>query len=441
MDFEVFSDIVVERELKRGENGGVYLVRSTQTRKRSIYRFFAGDAQVYRRLLAVNCPHLPRIYDVKEKDGIVYVLEEYIQGDTLSSLLECSVLTPAQTRKITKQLCSALWILHSMGAVHRDVKPENVILRGNEAVLLDFDASRLIKQEQRNDTKVLGTIGYAAPEQYGFSQTDARSDIYALGILLNEMLTKEHPSKCLAEGKYRAVIEKCTQINADRRYETADELIEAMDAAAHSRRKIGVSAIAAVLCIAAVLVGFLLLSKSGIIPVLNEESSKSFEVFEREQRITPKEPWTGSTEGYGTYFSGDMDGDGTDESYIFGVAFDEWFNDNIVYYDINNSYHGCEHIRYVFPCVWRIEEDGTHTVAEDFADLLKEAKITVWRVDDTVSKSPHALTAPHKWPGYTRVNFISEQDGTWLYEVTAMLGDAKLTATATTTFYFGEFQG
>ena len=65
----------------------------------------------------------------------------------------------------------------------------------------------------------------------------------------------------------------------------------------------------------------------------------------------------------------------------------------------------------------------------------------MWRVNDTVSKSPHALTAPHKWPGYTRVNFITEADGMWLYEVTAKLEGEDLTAAATTTFYFGEFPG
>ena len=104
-------------------------------------------------------------------------MEEYVEGDNLATLLSEARFTPSEARRIVSQLCSALWILHSMGIVHRDVKPENVILRGNEAVLIDFDASRVFKNEESRDTQVLGTTGYAAPEQYGIAQTDERADL------------------------------------------------------------------------------------------------------------------------------------------------------------------------------------------------------------------------------------------------------------------------
>ena len=93
------------------------------------------------------------------------------------------------------QICKALGILHNSGIVHRDIKPENILVRGTEAVLIDFDAARLVKPEHRTDTQIMGTTGYAAPEQFGFSQTDARADIYSLGIVFNEMLIRQHPSK------------------------------------------------------------------------------------------------------------------------------------------------------------------------------------------------------------------------------------------------------
>ena len=74
-------------------------------------------------------------------------------------------------------------------------------LRGSEAVLIDFDAARIYQDESESDTQILGTTGFAAPEQYGISQSDERADIYSLGVLLNIMLTGEHPSRGLADGR------------------------------------------------------------------------------------------------------------------------------------------------------------------------------------------------------------------------------------------------
>ena len=198
MDFIAFPQLELEKKLKAGSNGCVYLVRNTESHARYVYRVFNGNADVYRRLLGICCPYLPMIHEIKEENGIVYVLEEYIQGDTLAFLLEGKPLTASHAKRIIGQLCHALDIFHGFGAVHRDIKPENIIIRGSDAVLIDFDASRLCKIDNSSDTRIMGTTGYAAPEQYGFAQTDARTDIYALGILLNEMMTKRHPSSYLA---------------------------------------------------------------------------------------------------------------------------------------------------------------------------------------------------------------------------------------------------
>ena len=132
----------------------------------------------------------------------------------------------AEAKQITRQLCQALWVLHSMGVVHRDVKPDNVIIRGNEAALIDFDASRVYKNEIQEDTQILGTTGFAAPEQYGLSQSDGRTDIYALGVLLNIMLTGEHPSRKLAGGRMGRIVQKCTMVNPNKRYKNILHLME-----------------------------------------------------------------------------------------------------------------------------------------------------------------------------------------------------------------------
>lgn len=215
-------------KIKTSERGCVFLLRHRQNGTRLIFRHYRGSGEVYRKLLEVSCPNLPQILETAERDGMVAVLEEYIQGDSLARLLEGALFTPAEARKIILQLCSALWVLHKLGAVHRDVKPENVIIRGNQAVLIDFDASRIFKRERGGDTQVLGTTGYAAPEQYGISQTDPRADIYSLGVLLNIMLTGKHPSRELARGKLGHIVQKCTMVNPKKRYKSVIHLMEAL---------------------------------------------------------------------------------------------------------------------------------------------------------------------------------------------------------------------
>ena len=212
--------------LKESPRGSVRSIRHRATGRSFILRQFTGSPEVYQKLLEVSCPNLPTIYEVAVGQPGNLVLEEFIQGDTLGFLLEGALFTPEETRQIVRQLCQSLWVLHSLGAVHRDVKPENVILRGSEAVLIDFDAARLHKAERSADTQVLGTTGFAAPEQYGLSQSDLRADIYSLGILINVMLTGEHPSKKQAGGRLGRLVEKRTHVNPDKRYKNVLRLME-----------------------------------------------------------------------------------------------------------------------------------------------------------------------------------------------------------------------
>ncbi len=214
------------RLLKESPRGSVRSIRHKATGRQFILRRFAGNPEVYQKLLEVSCPNLPTVYEVAVGESDNLVLEEFIQGDTLGFLLQASLFTPEETRRIVKQLCGGLWVLHSLAAVHRDIKPENVILRGSDAILIDFDAARLHKETHDTDTQILGTTGFAAPEQYGLSQSDLRTDIYSLGILINVMLTGEHPSKKQAEGKLGRVVERCTHVNPEKRYKNVLRLME-----------------------------------------------------------------------------------------------------------------------------------------------------------------------------------------------------------------------
>lgn len=216
------------RVLKQSPRGTVSVVRHKKSGTRYVFRRYSGSGEVYRRLLPVLCPHLPQIMEAAEQDGQTAVLEEYVRGDTLAELLMGARLTEREARQVTMQLCQALHVLHSMGAVHRDVKPENVILRGSDAVLIDFDAARIYKDESESDTQVLGTTGFAAPEQYGIFQSDGRADIFSLGVLLNIMLTGKHPSREMAAGKMGRIVRKCTMTAPEQRYQSARALMEVL---------------------------------------------------------------------------------------------------------------------------------------------------------------------------------------------------------------------
>ena len=222
------NEFDIMTQIKKSARGEVLLVRHKENGTRYIFRHFEGNSEVYKKLLGISARNLPQIMEVGEKNGRTVLLEEYIQGDTLSEVLKGGLLSTAEAKKIARQLCSALWILHSMGMVHRDVKPDNVILRGKEAVLIDFDASRIYKNAVQEDTQILGTTGFAAPEQYGLSQSDGRADIYALGVLINVMLTGEHPSRKLAGGRMGRIVQRCTMVNPEKRYKNILHLMEAL---------------------------------------------------------------------------------------------------------------------------------------------------------------------------------------------------------------------
>lgn len=222
------SDYQLIRRIKDDGGNRLFVIRSTKSGKRYMLRQFDGSCEVYCRLLRVSSPYLPQIYEVASCCGRSAVLEEYVYGDTLSFLLESDRLPSGTARELARKLCSALWVLHSIGIVHRDIKPENVIVRGSDAVLIDFGASRVYKRGGSEDTQILGTTGYAAPEQYGITQSDARADIYSLGVLLNVMLTGKHPSVETVGGHLGRVIQKCTMTSPSKRYGDVLKLMRAL---------------------------------------------------------------------------------------------------------------------------------------------------------------------------------------------------------------------
>ena len=116
-------------------------------------------------------------------------------------------------------------ILHNNNIIHRDIKPANVIVKSDgHATLIDLSIATLLSVQKGNDTQNLGTIGYAAPEQFGLSQSRPETDIYALGIMMNIMLTGVHPTIEIPKGKIGKIIKKCTAISIGERYKNIEEL-------------------------------------------------------------------------------------------------------------------------------------------------------------------------------------------------------------------------
>lgn len=447
----LLESVQQEKLLKSTESGCIYLVRDRESGQRRIYREFEGSGEVYEKLSQLRSPHLPRIYQVQQEGNRTVVLEEYILGDTLAFLLEGGRLPEAQAAEILCQLCDALTALHQAGIVHRDIKPENLILRGSDAVLIDFDVSRITKPAHTTDTRVMGTTGYAAPEQYGFSQTDARADLYAAGVMFNEMLTGQHPSRVLAKGTFRPVIERCIEVNVDKRYRTAAELRAAITWRLHRRvhRRVGLI-LAGVAAAVALSLGLSALSQPK--PVEPQATRSAETVSQAPQAHTqpaeiPTETETptapeqmqltlsdevapAADRGFTTAFSYDLDGDGTEEAYIFGTL-----HQNVpagYQHTLSDSFGiaaGDESERVVFPCVWKTEADGTIVPVPEFAELLTQPQVQLCRTEGNESPAPviYAAAGP-VWQGGIQVLFSAQNLGSWYYSATADLNGQHLTA-------------
>ncbi len=202
----------------------VLRLRNKTTEQDLILRSFPRHLDAYELLCGIRCENLPEIYDAFDVADGQIVLEEYIDGITVAQVMQTGKYHYWGAKKVLTGVCNALTVLHDRSIIHRDVKPENVMIDKNgRVVLIDFNASRKDSHSGK-DTVIMGTVGYASPEQLGLSQSDARTDIYAAGVLLNVMLTGRHPTESFARGHAGRIVRKCTALNPNDRYQSADDL-------------------------------------------------------------------------------------------------------------------------------------------------------------------------------------------------------------------------
>ena len=215
-----------------------------EVRKQQAARFdFLAESNILKRL---QHPMLPRIVDIFEDDQCIYIVEDFVEGITLEDLLgRQKRVDEAQGLQWFRDLCGVLRYLHTQQPhpiIYRDMKPSNVMLQPDGSLkLIDFGIAREYKQDSNADTTYIGTKGYAAPEQFGKAQTDARTDIYALGVTMYHLLTGKSPYEPpyqfvparqlapeLSHG-IEYILSKCVQTEPSDRYQSVDELLEDLD--------------------------------------------------------------------------------------------------------------------------------------------------------------------------------------------------------------------
>lgn len=190
-----------------------------------VKRLQGASPEIYRGIAKLSNAHIPQIYCVEEQGDELCVAEEYIDGRTFDVYLAEETLTAVQKLELCVQLCEALEALHGCKppVIHRDIKPSNILITGDGVLkIIDFDASRQYKTEKNtSDTRLLGTIEYAAPEQFGYAQTDVRSDVYSVGVVFSEIsIAKDLPFA----KDWKRLVDKCTSFDPANRYKSVVEL-------------------------------------------------------------------------------------------------------------------------------------------------------------------------------------------------------------------------
>ena len=218
--------------LRETSDKSTYLLKKKTDASFAILKVAKNGAREHLRaeysiLSSLRSAQIPQALSYFSEQNADYFLRSYVAGVSVSSQVERNgVFTETETARLVCGLCETLSLLHAQTppVIHRDIKPENIIYtKEHTLALIDFDAARHFQPAQKRDTVYLGTQATAAPEQFGYQQTDARSDIYSTGVLLLFLCTGKYELDALAQihsHTLRHVIETCTRFDPQRRYKT-----------------------------------------------------------------------------------------------------------------------------------------------------------------------------------------------------------------------------
>ena len=241
--------------LKESEDSSTFLVKETATGILCVLKwgrnrqteFLRNEMEIMKKMADRKLSGIPKAYRIFEENGEVYLVREYIEGMSLAQMvLQKGGISEAEICRISRKICQTAEQFQNPDEpmIHRDIKPENIVVTpGGEVVFIDFGTMRSYKKDGSRDTFVVGTRGTAAPEQYGYTQTDQRTDVYAIGQTMLYMVSESYEmnqlSECAVRRRMKKIIEKACSFEPDKRYGDAAQLRRAVEKCqANNREKV-----------------------------------------------------------------------------------------------------------------------------------------------------------------------------------------------------------
>lgn len=239
--------------LKESEDSSTFLVKETATGILCVLKwgrnrqteFLRNEMEIMKKMADRKLSGIPKTYRIFEENGEVYLVREYIEGMSLAQMvLQKGGISEAEICRISRKICQTAEQFQNPDEpmIHRDIKPENIVVTpGGEVVFIDFGTMRSYKKDGSRDTFVVGTRGTAAPEQYGYTQTDQRTDVYAIGQTMLYMVSESYEmnqlSECAVSRRMKKIIEKACSFEPDKRYGDAAQLRRAVEKCQANNRK------------------------------------------------------------------------------------------------------------------------------------------------------------------------------------------------------------
>ena len=239
--------------LKESEDSSTFLVKETATGILCVLKwgrnrqteFLRNEMEIMEKMADRKLSGIPKAYRIFEENGEVYLVREYIEGMSLAQMvLQKGGISEAEICRISRKICQTAEQFQNPDEpmIHRDIKPENIVVTpSGEVVFIDFGTMRSYKKDGSRDTFVVGTRGTAAPEQYGYIQTDQRTDVYAIGQTMLYMVSESYEmnqlSECAVSRRMKKIIEKACSFEPDKRYGDAAQLRRAVEKCQANNRK------------------------------------------------------------------------------------------------------------------------------------------------------------------------------------------------------------